>query len=73
MQVLTCGLGGVLCDETGTQVAAISISLTKYDLEVLGYPAKSAVIFEAELLALALCEKLWRKMQRNRPCVVYVC
>ena len=67
-----CGLGGVLCDETGTQVAAISISLTKHDLEVLGYPAKSTVIFEAELLALVLCVKLWRKMLRNRPCVMYV-
>ena len=67
-----CGLGGVLCDETGRQLAAISISLTGSDLKTLGYPLKSTVIFEAELLALVLCVKLWRKMLRNRPCVMYV-
>jgi hypothetical protein len=67
-----CGLGGVLCDETGKQLAAVSISLTESDLAVLGYPLKSTVIFEAELLALVLCVKLWRKSLRNRPCVMYV-
>lgn len=67
-----CGLGGVLCDETGRQLAAISISLNADDLNALGYPAKSTVIFEAELLALVLCVKIWRKLLRNRPCVMYV-
>ena len=67
-----CGLGGVLCDEAGNQIAALSISLTMSDLKTLGYPAKSTVIFEAELLALVLCVKLWRKALRNRPCVMYV-
>ena len=67
-----CGLGGVLCNETGKQLAAISISLTEVDLNILGYPLKSTIIFEAELLALVLCVKLWRKLLCNRPCVMYV-
>ena len=67
-----CGLGGVLCDETGRQLAAISISLTGSDLKILGYPLKSTVIFEAELLALVLCVKLWRKLLRNRS-LCHVC
>jgi hypothetical protein len=67
-----CGLGGVLCDEIRRQLAAISISLSEADLNILGHPLKSTVIFEAELLALVLCVKLWRKSLRNRPCVMYV-
>ena len=67
-----CGLGGVLCNEIGKQLAAISISLTEVDLNILGYPLKPTVIFEAELLALVLCVKLWRKLFCNRPCVMYV-
>ena len=67
-----CGLGGVLCDSTGKQLAALSISLTLDDLRSLGYPQKSTVIFEAELLALVLCVRLWRKIIQNRPCVMYV-
>ena len=67
-----CGLGGVLCDSTGRQVAAISIPLSFADLEILGYPAKSTVIFEAELLALVLCVKIWKKALCHKPCVMYV-
>jgi hypothetical protein len=67
-----CGLGGVLCDAAGKQIAALSVSLTLEDLHILGYPEKSTVIFEAELLALVLCVRLWRKLIQNRPCVMYV-
>ena len=67
-----CGLGGVLCDATGKQVAALSATLTLEDLRTLGYPEKSTVIFEAALLALVLCVRLWRKLIQNRPCVMYV-
>ena len=67
-----CGLGGVLTDHAGVQIAALSASLTISDLEFLGYPRKSTVIFEAEVLAIVICLKLWRRFIKNRPCVVYV-
>ena len=67
-----CGLGGVLCNFLGQQVAAISVPLTFSDLKILGYPEKSTVIFEAELLALVLCVKIWKKALCNKPCVMYV-
>ena len=67
-----CGLGGVLVDSDGTQVAALSCSLCLSDLVTLGYPEKSTVIFEAELLALVLCVKVWRKIIKHRPCIMYV-
>ena len=67
-----CGLGGVLVDSSGTQLAAMSFCLNKDDLNALGFPGKSTVIFEAELLAVVLCLKLWKKKLMNRPCVVYV-
>ena len=67
-----CGLGGVLCDETGKQLAAISISLTEADLNVLGYPEKSTVIFEAELLSTcSLCETLAQTLEE--PTLRHVC
>ena len=51
-----CGLGGVLVDHNGTQVAAFSCKLDFDLLKVLGYPSKSTVIFEAELLpSLLVC------------------
>eukprot|EP00435_Cladocopium_sp_Y103_P070991 s38_g36.t1 len=67
-----CGLGGVLVDSLGNQVAAMSFCLNASDLEVLGYPPKQTVIFEAELLALLVCLKLWSKLLKHRPCVAYV-
>ena len=44
------GLGGVLVDQEGRQVSAFSCALDFEALGVLGYPQKSTVIFEAELL-----------------------
>ena len=67
-----CGLGGVLVDPRGVQVAAFSCKLDYEFLKILGYPAKSTVIFEAELLALLLGMSLWKKKLRGRPCVCYV-
>ena len=67
-----CGLGGVLVSADGTQLSAFSLCLDLGDLNCLGYPAKSTVIFEAELLALILGLKLWRKHLKSRPCVFYV-
>ena len=49
-----CGLGGILISTDGTQLSAFSLCLDMGDLNCLGYPAKSTVIFEAELLALIL-------------------
>ena len=45
----TCGLGGVLLDSLGHQVSAFSYCLAPEELELLGFPGKSTVIFEAEL------------------------
>ena len=67
-----CGLGGVLLDSFGNQMAAFSCKLDLEALNVLGYPAKSTVIFEAELLALLVGLILWKKHVRSRPCVCYV-
>ena len=67
-----CGLGGVLVDQLGVQRAALSVTLTLDDLRVLGFPCKSTVIFEAEVLAIIVCLKLWRRLLLNRPCVIYV-
>ena len=67
-----CGLGGVLLNHQGTQMAAFSCKLGLDALEVLGYPEKSTVIFEAELLALLVGMAIWKKKLRNRPCVCYV-
>lgn len=67
-----CGLGGVLVDAAGCQVAAFSCSLDLDELSLLGYPEKSTVIFEAELLALLVGLTLWKDELRNKPCVCYV-
>ena len=67
-----CGLGGVLVDHRGVQVAAFSCKLDYELLKILGFPLKSTVIFEAELLALLLGMSLWKKKLRGRPCVCYV-
>lgn len=67
-----CGVGGVLLDSVGVQLAAFSCKLDLAALSVLGYPAKSTVIFEAELLALLVGLVLWKKPLRGRPCVCYV-
>ena len=63
---------GVLTNHLGVQIAALSASLTVPDLEFLGYPCKSTIIFKAEVLAIVVCLKLWRRFIRDRPCVVYV-
>ena len=67
-----CGLGGVLIDQEGRQVSAFSCVLDFETLEVLGYPQKSTVIFEAELLALLVGLMIWKKKLRHKPCVCYV-
>ena len=67
-----CGLGGVLVDSCGRQLSAFSLSLLPTDILTLGYPEKSTVIFEAELLHLLVALVFWRKILRNRPCVAYV-
>lgn len=51
---------------------AVGSPISLEDLRALGYPEKSTVIFEAELLALVLCVRMWRKLIQNRPCVMYV-
>ena len=50
----------------------VSLFLSFDDLGMLGYPEKSTVIFEAELLAIIVCLKLWKKILKGRPCVIYV-
>ena len=66
------GLGAVLVDAHGNQIAAFSYKLESGDLAALGYPQKKTVIFEAELLALLLSIILWKKFLRGRPCVAYI-
>ena len=48
------GLGGVLVDHAGRYVSAFSFKLKLEHLEALGYPSKSTVIFEAEMLAVLI-------------------
>ena len=67
-----CGIGGVLVGPDGKQIAAISFCLDMCDLESLGYPGRSRVIFEAELLALIVCFKVWKRQLHHRPCVMYI-
>ena len=66
------GLGGVLVNSKGEQVSAFSFMLRPEDLAALGYPEKSTVIFEAELLALLVSFMLWKKFLKGHPCVAYV-
>ena len=67
-----CGLGGVLLDPWGNQLSALKFGLDSDALQTLGYPEKSTVIFEAELLALLVCFTVWKKQLRNRPCVFFI-
>ena len=67
-----CGIGGVLVDPWGCQVDALSYGLKRSALSLLGYPGKSTVIFEAELLALLVCFAIWKKQLRHRPCVFFI-
>lgn len=60
-----CGIGGVLVGPSGEQISAISFCLDMSDLECLGYPSRSTVIFEAELLALIVCFKVWKRHLRD--------
>ena len=66
------GLGGVLVDHDGNYISAFSFQLRESDLSLLGYPEKSTVIFEAEMLALLVSLVLWKKHLRNHPVVMYV-
>lgn len=54
------------------QIVAFSCKLEFAALNVLGFPAKSTVISEAELMALLVGLVLWKKYVRGRPCVCYV-
>ena len=67
-----CGIGGVLIGPDGSQISAVSFSLDAHDLEKLGYPTRSTVIFEVELLALIVCFKVWKRYLQHRPCVMYI-
>ena len=67
-----CGIGGVLVGPSGEQISAISFCLDMSDLECLGYPSRSTVIFEPELLALIVCFKIWKRHLRHRLCVMYI-
>ena len=67
-----CGLGGVLLDSLGRQVSAFAYCLSPEEFELLGFPGKSTIIFEAEMLALIVGFVLWKRRLRNRPCVFYV-
>lgn len=66
------GLGGVLVDSSGRYVSAFSFKLEAKHFSDLGYPTKSTVIFEAEMLALLVALKLWKKHIKNRPVVGYI-
>ena len=66
------GLGGVLVDHAGRYVSAFSFKLKLEHLEALGYPSKSTVIFEAEMLAVLISLALWKKFIRNHPLVAYI-
>lgn len=67
-----CGLGGVLCSTDGTPVSFFSVCLDISQLNLLGYPGKKTVIFEAELMALLLGVMLWSKALHGKPVVCYV-
>ena len=67
-----CGIGGVLVDSAGRQLAALSATLTPDDLRILGFPEKSTVIFEAEVLAVIVSLKIWKQLLRRRPCVILI-
>ena len=67
-----CGLGGVLVDSDGYQLAHFSVCLSFEQLQLLGYPQRKVVIFEAELLALVLAMILFGGELQNGPCVFYV-
>ena len=56
----------------GTQIAALSATLSIEDLHALGFPEKATVIFEAEMLAVIVCMKIWKKFLRGRPCVIFI-
>jgi hypothetical protein len=66
------GLGGVLVDCTGRYLSAFSLKLKPGHSAALGFPRKSTVIFEAEMLALLVALTLWKKHIRNRPVVGYI-
>ena len=66
------GIGGVLVDHAGAYISAFSLELKREDLSALGYPEKSTVIFEAEMLALLVALILWKKRLRNHPVVAYI-
>ena len=66
------GLGGVLVDCSGSYLSAFSLKLKPKHLAALGFPGKSTVIFEAEMLALLVALALWKKHIRNRPVVGYI-
>jgi len=66
------GLGGVLVDCSGSYLSAFSLKLKPEHLAALGFPGKSTVIFEAEMLALLVALTLWKKHIRNRPVVGYI-
>ena len=66
-----CGLGGVLCNETGKQLAAISISLTEVDLKHSGVPLEVHSYFRSRIACTgALCEALEKVIMQSPLCHV---
>ena len=66
-----CGLGGVLCDETGKQLAAISISLTEADLNVLDTREIHCHLRSRTASTCSLCETLAQTLEE--PTLRHVC
>ena len=56
-----CRLGGCLFDASGNLVAEFAHSLSWERINLLGGAKKKTVIFEAELLAVALALELWKE------------
>ena len=67
-----CCLGGVLVGPDGKQISAFSLVLDFNQLELLGYPEKKTVIFEAELVAVLLAMKLWPSKIAHKPCMFFI-
>ena len=67
-----CGLGGVLVSSNSQMLSAFSGSLSMRQLELLGYPKKKTVIFEAEMLAVVAALHLWKPFLEGKPVVFYI-
>ena len=55
-----------------SQVSAFRLVLDYKHIELLGYPVKKTVIFEAEMVAVLLAMKLWGSSLTHKPCVFFI-